>query len=159
MPIQWSSDLEQLGQNEAFMQDMPSFWSLPYDDASMMEAADTVEPGMRNETTSRPDIQATLDRGDRSTSFIGYSNESDPFLLEHYPYSAADELDFFMVTYRRPSLQSVSGGHAPIHFLQSRPQAALQSQEAMANCLALKNERELLNDLISVEMGVALLRL
>ena len=159
MSIQWSSEWEHLGQNEAFMQDIPGFWSLQYDDSSVLGAADAVDPSIGNEAISRPEIQASLNRQDRSTSFIGYSNESDPFLLEHYPYSAADELDFFMVTYRRPSLLSVSAGHAPIHFLQSRPQAALQSQETMADCLALKNERDLLHDLVSVEMGVALLRL
>ncbi|OAA80608.1 fungal specific transcription factor domain protein [Akanthomyces lecanii RCEF 1005] len=159
MSIQWSSELEHLGQNEAFMQDIPGFWSLPYDDSSVLGAADAVDPSIGNEAISRPEIQASLNRQDRSTSFIGYSNESDPFLLEHYPYNAADELDFFMVTYRRPSLLGLSAGHAPIHFLQSRPQAALQSQETMAGCLALKNERDLLHDLVSVEMGVALLRL
>lgn len=159
LSIQWSSELEQLGQNETFMQDIPGFWSLPYDDSSMMEAASTVDPTIGNDAMSRPSTQATIDRQDRSTSFIGYSNESDPFLLEHYPYNGADELDFFMVTYRRPSLLGASAGHAPIHFLQSRPQATLQSQEAMAACLTLNNERELLHDLVSVDMGVALLRL
>ncbi|KAM3532037.1 hypothetical protein NHJ13051_000413 [Beauveria bassiana] len=159
MPTQWSLDLEQLGQTETFMQDIPSFWSLSYNDASVADVADIVEPGIGNEVPSRPQTQTTLNRHHRSTSFIGYSNESDPFLLEHYPYSASDELDFFMVTYRRPSLQGVSVGHPPIHFLQSKPQAALQNQEAMGACLALKNERDVLNDLVSVEMGVALLRL
>lgn len=161
IPTQWSLDLEQLGQTETFMQDIPSFWSLSYDDASVADVAEgIVEPDIRNEVSSRPQTQTTLNRHDRSTSFIGYSNESDPFLLEHYPYSASDELDFFMVTYRRPSLlQGVSVGHPPIHFLQSKPQAALQNQEAMGACLALKNERDVLNDLVSVEMGVALLRL
>ncbi|KAM3456209.1 hypothetical protein MY3296_001806 [Beauveria thailandica] len=159
MPAQWSPDLEQLGQTGTFMQDIPSFWSLPYEDASVADAADIVEPSIGNEVPSRPQTQTTLNREDRSTSFIGYSNESDPFLLEHYPYGASDELDFFMVTYRRPSLQGVSAGHPPVHFLQSKPQAALQNQEAMGNCLALENERDVLNDLVSVEMGVALLRL
>ncbi|KAM3483491.1 hypothetical protein MY8738_003176 [Beauveria namnaoensis] len=159
MPTQWSLDLEQLGQTETFMQDIPSFWRLSYNDASVADVADIVESGIGNEVPSRPQTQTTLNRHDRSTSFIGYSNESDPFLLEHYPYSASDELDFFMVTYRRPSLQGVSVGHPPIHFLQSKPQAALQNQEAMGSCLALENERDVLNDLVSVEMGVALLRL
>ncbi|OAA64951.1 fungal specific transcription factor domain protein [Cordyceps fumosorosea ARSEF 2679] len=161
LPTQWSPDLEQLGQAEAFMQDIPNFWSIPYGDASVMGTADSaVEPNSGNEEAlSRPQVQATLNRHDRSTSFIGYSNESDPFLLEHYPYNAADELDFFMVTYRRPSSQPVSAGHPPIHFLQSKPQAVLQNQEAMTGCLALKNERDLLNEIVSVEMGVALLRL
>lgn len=159
IPIQWSSELEQLGQNETFMQDIPGFRSLPYDDSSVMEAANTADPTIGNDALPRPSTQATIDRQDRSTSFIGYANESDLFLLEHYPYNGADELDFFMVTYRRPSLLGASAGHAPIHFLQSRPQATLQSQEAMAACLTLKNERELLHDLVGIDMGVALLRL
>ncbi|KAM3556138.1 hypothetical protein MY1884_005238 [Beauveria asiatica] len=40
MPAQWSPDLEQSGQAETFMQDIPSFWSLPYEDASVADAAD-----------------------------------------------------------------------------------------------------------------------
>ncbi|EGX90473.1 fungal specific transcription factor domain protein [Cordyceps militaris CM01] len=150
----WTPDMPQLGQTEEFMHDMPDFWSFPYAVAETVATAEN-----RDEIPPRPEARATLNRHDRSTSFIGYSNESDPFLLEHYPYGAADELDFFMVTYRRPSPQNVAAGHPPIHFLQSKPQAPLQNQEAMASCLALQNERHLLNDLVSVEMGVALLRL
>ncbi|KAJ6783921.1 hypothetical protein PWT90_03788 [Aphanocladium album] len=156
IPTQWPTDLEQLGQSEAFMQDIPDFWPL---DASVMEAADATEVNVPSETSLRLGIHTTLSRHDRSTSFIGYSNESDPFLLEHYPYDATDELDFFMVTYRQPSLQIAARGHPPTHFLQSKPQAALQSQEAMANSLALNDERSLLNELITVDMGIALLRL
>ncbi|XWW93060.1 hypothetical protein V2A60_000988 [Cordyceps javanica] len=159
MPSQWPPDLEQLERNEVFMQDIPSFWPLSYDDTSVVDTTENAEPSLGPDASSRPELQATLDRHDRSTSFIGYSNESDPFLLEHYPYNTADELDFFMVTYRRPSLQPVSAGYPPIHFLQSKPQAPLQNQEAMSGCIALKNEQDLLNALVSFDMGVALLRL
>lgn len=156
LPAQWPAELELLGQSEVFMQDIPGFWPL---DASVVEAGDPATASLPNEASLRPGIQTTLSRNDRSTSFIGYSNESDPFLLENYPYDVADELDFFMVTYRRPSLESVSAGHPPIHFLQSKPQAVSESQAAITGCLAIKDERKLLSEIVSADMGVALLRL
>ena len=34
-------------------------------------------------------------RPDYSTQLIGFSNESDPFSLEHFPYNNLDEVEFF----------------------------------------------------------------
>lgn len=165
---QWSSTLgpDVLAQPSSFdeLEDpgMPNFWSPQYRGSPLpgLNSADVHSHPEHHGLSPVNDQHATLtNRADRSSSFIGYSNESDPFLLEHYPHDPSDELDFFMVTYRRPSPHDVSAGFAPIHFLQSKVEAATQSQEVMGKCIALTNERKLLDELVSHDMGVALLRL
>ncbi|PNY23683.1 Transcriptional activator protein DAL81 [Tolypocladium capitatum] len=98
-------------------------------------------------------------RHNYSSSFIGYSNESDSFLLEYFPYNSSDEVDFFMVTYRKPSRVSVSTGHPPVHILQSRAQATLEGREIIGKCMSIINERDRLEQLVDNDTGVALVRL
>lgn len=138
-------------------QDIPAFWGQYGEAAVGGEAVAVTQPSPTPAASNRE--CKTMRRLDRSSTFIGYSNESDPFLLEHYPHNAADELDFFMVTYRRPSPDDVPAGSLPIHFLQSKPQAASESKDVMAGCLAIDDERALLDKLVDAEMGVALIRL
>ncbi|KAJ6445271.1 fungal specific transcription factor domain-containingprotein [Purpureocillium lavendulum] len=103
---------------------------------------------------------ASLDhRANYSSVLVGFSNESDPFILEHFPYNNADEVDFFMVTYRRPLGAKASTGQAPVHILQSKLQASSQGRELMNNTLAISNEREMLDKLVDVETGESLVDL
>jgi hypothetical protein len=73
-----------------------------------------------------------------STTFIGYSNESDPFALDHFPYDKEDELDFFRVTYKRFT-QYESGQeltrNPPVHFLQSQTETAVEARKTINECL------------------------
>lgn len=104
--------------------------------------------------------RTSLDRRcDKSSVFIGYSNESDPFLLEHFPYKADDEVDFFMVTYRKPSAAPVSQGNPPCHILQSKRQATSQGRDVISKAMAMADERQALDELVDLEAGVSLLRL
>ncbi|KND86653.1 Transcriptional activator protein DAL81 [Tolypocladium ophioglossoides CBS 100239] len=91
-----------------------------------------------------------------SSSLIGYSNESDSFSLEYFPYNSSDEVDFFMVTYRKPSRVSASAGHPPVHILQSKAQATSQGREIIGKCLTIINERDRLEQLVDNDTGVAL---
>ena len=156
-------DVQSAGINEGLPDmHMPELW-----------ATDDIEPSIANSgspatrSSAAPSIPSPMAHGDSSLNcmphmssiFIGYSNESDSFLLENYPYNSSDELDFFMVRYRRPSQHKVSGGWPPVHILQSKAQSVSEGQEAMQRCLALEDERTLLKELVDVETGVSLLRL
>lgn len=161
IPTPWPLSMEQdVIEPPAFdiqNSEMPDFWSPQFRDTALgmtVGNSPNLEPAQIS-----TGHHTTLNWQGRSSTFIGYSNESDPFLLEHYPYNADDELDFFMVTYRRPSPQDVTIGFPPVHFLQSKAQAASEGQEAMSNCFAVKNEKELLHGLVGPDMSLALLRL
>lgn len=141
---------------------LPELWAPSDIEPSIAKSG---SPATRS--SAAPSIPSPTGRGDSSLNcvphmssvFIGYSNESDSFLLENYPYNSSDELDFFMVRYRRPSQHKPSGGWPPVHLLQSKAQSVSEGQEAMQKCLALEDERTLLKELVDVETGVALLRL
>ncbi|KAL3961212.1 hypothetical protein ACCO45_002735 [Purpureocillium lilacinum] len=107
-----------------------------------------------------PGSGASMDqRPNYSSAFIGFSNESDPFILEHFPYNSADEVDFFMVTYRRPSRLPVSAAHAPVHILQSKLQSTSHGRGIIESAMAIDNVRERLEKLVDVETGVSLVNL
>lgn len=141
---------------------MPDLWSMQ-----------DIEPPIGNmdspatQSSTAPSASSPTATGDLSLNltpkmsswFIGYSNESDPFLLEHYPYNTAGELDFFKVRYRRPSPNDVASGWPPVHFLQSQAQYVAEGQEHLVQCIDLHDERQLLKELVDVETGIALLRL
>lgn len=92
-------------------------------------------------------------RREFSTTFIGYSNESDPFALNHFPHNEHDEIDFFRVAYRK-----VSSDH-PLHFLMSQRATAVESQRVVDGCLPNIDSREHLESLVSRNNGVALVKL
>ncbi|KAM0499438.1 hypothetical protein ACHAP8_005594 [Fusarium lateritium] len=89
---------------------------------------------------STPVERLSMDqRADCSTSLIGFSNESDPFSLDHFPYGSSDEVDFLRVTYRRQEQQD----HEPtLHFLQSQTATAVEGQKVMENCIAPLDDRK-----------------
>ncbi|EWG44722.1 hypothetical protein FVEG_15710 [Fusarium verticillioides 7600] len=96
-------------------------------------------------------------RPDHSTSLIGFSNESDPFSLNHFPYSSSDEVDFYRVAYRRQ--QHAFPANPPIHFLQSQTGTAIESQKIVDKCMSSLGDREHLEKLVDRETGVALVKL
>lgn len=96
-------------------------------------------------------------RPDHSTSLIGFSNESDPFSLNHFPYSSTDEVDFYRVAYRRQ--QHAFPANPPIHFLQSQTGTAIESQKIVDKCMSSLGDREHFEKLVDRETGVALVKL
>ncbi|KAH6967030.1 fungal-specific transcription factor domain-containing protein [Fusarium venenatum] len=93
---------------------------------------------------------------DCSTSLIGFSNESDPFSLDHFPYGSNDEVDFFRVTYRRQEQQDHG---LTIHFLQSQTATAVEGQRVIEKCISPLDDRKYLETLVDRETGVALVKL
>lgn len=69
---------------------------------------------------SRASERLSIDqKPSHSTQLIGFSNESDPVSLQHFPYNNLDEVDFFRVTYRKfsaprsPSRNGDISGYPP----------------------------------------------
>ncbi|RSL74400.1 hypothetical protein CEP53_000253 [Fusarium sp. AF-6] len=118
---------------------------------------------MSTETPASPSIplqRLSLDqRPDHFTQLIGYSNESDPFCLEHFPYNDQEEVDFFRVTYRRFSARSEVPGHPPLHFLQSQTETAIEARRVIDECMTTNDDRENLEKLVEKTAGVALVKL
>ncbi|KAL6353646.1 hypothetical protein LRP88_14144 [Fusarium phalaenopsidis] len=108
----------------------------PADDLQNVEAMNR----MSTETPASPSVplqRLSLDqRPDHFTQIIGYSNESDPFGLEHFPYNDQEEVDFFRVTYRRFSARSGEvPGYPPLHFLQSQTETAIEARRVIDECI------------------------
>lgn len=117
--------------------------------------SDSSRPGRRTVPPSTVDQPPLDPNSDHCTQFIGYSNESDPFILQQWPYNSTDEVDFFLVTYRNPAALT----DPPVHFLRSKAGTASQARDLIDECMSLKNDREQLEQLVDVEMGVTLVRL
>jgi hypothetical protein len=101
-------------------------------------------------------------RPNYSTSLIGYSNESDPFSLNHFPYAGTNEVDFFRVTYRKqqPSQdQTHAQAHTPVHFLQSHTDTSAKAQNIVQKCMSSVDDREHLEKLVDRVTGIALVKL
>lgn len=96
-------------------------------------------------------------KADHSTTFIGYSNESDPFALNHFPHNQQDEVDFFRVTYRKVSADNDSS--IPLHFLQSQTATAVEARKLVDGCLPKNDDRQSLENLVDRTNGVALVKL
>lgn len=94
-----------------------------------------------------------------SATFIGYSNESDPFALNHFPYGQREEVDFFRVTYRQISPNDGSKMNRPLHFLQSQKVTAREAEKVVDDCLPKLDDRAHLETIVDRENGVALVRL
>ncbi|KAM0543612.1 hypothetical protein ACHAPJ_012199 [Fusarium lateritium] len=134
----------------------------PIDDQT---PSDHQELGMANATPAdAPASPATSferlsidQRPNHSTSFIGFSNESDPFSLNHFPYTSNDEVDFFRVTYRKQ--QHGPSGCTPIHLLQSQTGTAVEAQKIVDQCMSSIDSREHLEKLVDRDTGKALVKL
>lgn len=104
-------------------------------------------------------------RPDHSTQLIGFSNESDPFSLQHFPYNNLDEVDFFRVSYRKVSARNSllsnnePSGHPPLHFLQSQTGTAVEARRIVDECMVPSDGRENLERLVDRTAGVALVKL
>lgn len=123
--------------------ELPTFEQTPPEDV----------PAVISPPTQPPERLSIDQRPHYSTSFIGFSNESDPFSLEHFPYTKDDEVDFYRVTYRRQT------GDTPLHFLQSRTETAVEGQNVISGCMSSLDEREYLEELVDKETGIALVKL
>jgi hypothetical protein len=101
-------------------------------------------------------------KADHSTTFIGYSNESDPFALNHFPFNERDEVDFFRVTYRKLSSKPSGRGGAstrPIHFLQSQTGTAVEARRVIDEILPNLDGRAELEAIVDNTAGVGLVKL
>ncbi|KAH6964540.1 fungal-specific transcription factor domain-containing protein [Fusarium avenaceum] len=127
------------------------------------------DSGMSITSTDPPDgLTNTFERlsfdqrPNYSTSLIGYSNESDPFSLNHFPYAGTNEVDFFRVTYRKQQPlqdQPHEQTHAPVHFLQSHTETSAKGQNIVQKCMSSVDDRENLEKLVDRVTGVALVKL
>lgn len=132
----------------------------PLDDLQNMDARNRVS----TETSASPSVplqRLSIDqRPNHVTQLIGYSNESDPFCLEHFPYNDREEVDFFRVSYRRFSAQSGEApGYPPVHFLQSQAETAIEARRVIDECMSANDDRENLEKLVDKPAGVALVKL
>lgn len=99
-------------------------------------------------------------RADHSTTFIGYSNESDPFALNHFPYDDRGEIDFFRVTYRKFGPEDpAQSSTRPLHFLQSQTATAVEARRVVDDCLPPIDDRASLEALVDKSAGAALVSL
>lgn len=103
-------------------------------------------------------------RPEHSTQLIGFSNESDPFSLQHFPYNEVDEVDFFRVSYRKFSARTSTrnnntSGYPPLHFLQSQTGTAVEARRVVDECMSSSDNRESLEKLVDRTAGVALVKL
>ncbi|CAG9946115.1 unnamed protein product [Clonostachys rosea f. rosea IK726] len=121
------------------------------------------QPSSRAHHASSPHVSID-DQADYSAQMIGFSNESDPFFLQHFPYNDVGELKFFRVVYRKPDILSSgipneSSHSTPVHLLQSHNQTASLAIELTERCLSQNHDRERVQQLVDSTMGVALVRL
>lgn len=170
--INWNLSLEQDGvddhsQTFDFFADGESLNLEPIEDQTPPDIYR--DSGMNITSTDPPDglINAferlSFDqRQNYSTSLIGYSNESDPFSLNHFPYASTNEVDFFRVTYRKQQpVQDQAHGqaHAPVHFLQSHTETSAKGQNIVQGCMSSVDDRGNLEKLVDRVTGVALVKL
>lgn len=114
--------------------------------------------GTRKE--KNPTIVSLSSRPSHSTTLIGYSNESDPFALNSFPYDEDGEVDFFRVTYRKIGRSDgPSGPRYPLHFLHSQNGTATESRKIVDECLPDLDDRARLDRLVDINNGTALVRL
>lgn len=136
-------------------QDSPSVFLQP-DDAPDPQPVN-IPSASSSSPPPAPREQLSLDqRAGHSTTFIGHSNESDPFLVDRFPHNDRDEIDFFRVTYRKVSRDP---GGPPLHFLQSQAGTAVESRRVVDACLPDVDDRTKLEALVDGTAGVALVRL
>lgn len=128
-----------------------SYGQVTGQDAAQRDTSTSESPSAPPSNVDR----ASLEKPNYFTQFVGFSNESDPFLLQQWPYNASDEVKFFMVTYRKPT----SSANPPVHFLQSKTDTATQARDLVDKCLSIKDDRGSLEQLVDAEMGVTLVRL
>ncbi|KAF6795005.1 fungal specific transcription factor domain-containing protein [Colletotrichum sojae] len=148
-PLNWDLANEQLGLE---FQDSPSAFLQPNDTPEPQPAINI--PSASPSSPPPPREQHSLDqRSNHSTTFIGHSNESDPFLVNRFPRNDRDEIDFFRVTYRKVS------SNPPLHFLQSQAGTAVESRRVVNDCLPAVDDRAKLEALIDQTAGAALVRL
>lgn len=137
----------------------------PPEDNRYVDAMNNLRTDMSDRQKSPCDGLSMDLRQDHSTQLIGFSNESDPFSLHHFPYNDADEVDFFRVTYRiQPGRGSSSCNDGPsdcppIHFLQSQTGTVTDIRKTVDQCMSSDDERAKLEKLVDRESGVALVRL
>lgn len=116
----------------------------------------------------------SLDRNpDFSSQIFGFTNESDPFLLNHFAIDTEDEVKFFRLIYRKMENSNQSSAHVsasdgpgesvPTHFLRSHRQTVAHAVEMVESCLSggigPEADTAELHALVDVELGTVLIRL
>ncbi|KAK2018539.1 fungal-specific transcription factor domain-containing protein [Colletotrichum eremochloae] len=160
-PLNWDLGNSQLAHNLEFQDSSAAFLEplrghdvVSRDEGALQPARDSAVEESSN-TECVPERSSLDERPNHSTTFIGFSNESDPFLVNHFPHNDQDEIDFFRVTYR-----NVTGDKSqPRHFLQSQTGTAAESQRVLNECLPKVDEREKLENIVDKATGAALVRL
>ncbi|KAK1594611.1 fungal-specific transcription factor domain-containing protein [Colletotrichum navitas] len=159
-PLNWDLGNGQLPQNLEF-QDSPAAFLQPSQGRNVISGGEGTPQPARDSAVEEPNMKCAHDRSsldqrpNHSTTFIGLSNESDPFLVDHFPYNDHDEVDFFRVTYRNVTVDK----SLPLHFLQSQTRTATESQRVLNNCLSEVDEREKLEGIVDKATGASLVRL
>ncbi|KAF3801874.1 hypothetical protein GCG54_00015096 [Colletotrichum gloeosporioides] len=158
-PLDWDLGNDQLAQNLEF-RGSPAAFLQPQENNLIPSDEGALQPAT-HAAMKLPDMEyvherSSLDeRPNHSTTLIGHSNESDPFLVNHFPHNDQDEIDFFRVTYRK-----VTGDKGqPLHFLQSQTGTAAESQRVLDECLPKVDERERLENIVDKVTGASLVRL
>lgn len=120
--------------------------------------------------------ELSLDKKSSYTDqWFGFTNESDPFLLDKFPSDARGELKFYRLTYRNMRDGANQGYHEdslppnlpptlPTHFLRSHRQTAMHTQEMVTSFLKNtpnneETEEEELRKLVDPELGATLITL
>ncbi|KAF4913589.1 Transcriptional activator protein DAL81 [Colletotrichum viniferum] len=158
-PLNWDLGNDQLAQNMEF-RDLPAVFLQSQGRNVITSDEDVLQPAthaaMKSSDMEYVHERSSLDeRPNHCTTFIGHSNESDPFLVNHFPHNDQDEIDFFRVTYRQ-----VTGDKTqPLHFLQSQTGTAAESQRVLDECLPKVAERERLENIVDKATGASLVRL
>ena len=110
---------------------------------------------------------------DFSSQIFGFTNESDPYLLNCFPVDTEDELKFFRLIYRKmedngqntnhTSTLPSSGEVPPTHFLRSHRQTVTHTVEMVDSYLSggggSETDAAELLSLVDLELGSVLIRL
>ncbi|KAK2051575.1 fungal-specific transcription factor domain-containing protein [Colletotrichum caudatum] len=154
-PLNWDIGDGQLAQNLEF-QDSPAAPLQPPQGRDVISGESERDSAVDETSMKYVYERVSLDeRPSHSTTLIGFSNESDPFLVNHFPHNDQDEIDFFRVTYRNVN----SNKSQPLHFLQSQTGTASESQRVLNECLPKVDERERLETIVDKATGASLVRL
>ncbi|KAK2739366.1 fungal specific transcription factor domain-containing protein [Colletotrichum kahawae] len=158
-PLNWDLGNDPLAQNLEFRDSPAAFLQTQGRNGTLGDEG-ALQPSTHVAVKS-PDMECVHERSslderpNHSTTFIGHSNESDPFLVNHFPHNDRDEIDFFRVTYR----QITGDKSQPLHFLQSQAGTAAESRRVLDECLPKIDERERLENIVDKDTGASLVRL
>ena len=149
-----------------------------HDDQTGAETADLTRESPAAPFRDRDSVTSfesfSLDHSsDFSPQIFGFTNESDPWLLNWFPFDTEDELKFFKIIYRKMGDRSPHSDHAlarmdpaetlPVHFVRSHRQTVVNAVDMADSYLSGGGGEEAdaaeLRTLVNPELGTALVRL